>query len=398
MLATLGIIWREPNLRLAALLLIGIGAGFASIGPFQSLIAVEVLGISDGVYAAILALEALIAVTSSVYVGVLTDSRTDRRTMAVLAAVITLVSTTLMAIWPTSLTFFLAHALLYPLTASLFSQTFALTRLASEGLPPAERDAVLSSVRAFLAVPFIIVLPIWSAVFAAGAPLLVVYKVVLLVHVALILLIWRHWPSDRTAGWVTAKSSATLMQGLRELAAGPVLLRVAAVGAIISGQPIYMAVLGLTFEGMGGRPPAHTALFFGFVAGLEIPVMFWMGALLRLFRRRTLIAAGAMFYGLFLILLPVLLTSPLVWLLVIPAAVGGGIILSLPIAYMQDLLSDRPGAGGSLIAVQRVISQGIAAAVFAFGTAISGYGLVAALAGAGMIASVGLFLWLERDR
>ena len=76
---------------------------------------------------------------------------------------------------------------------------------------------------------------------------------------------------------------------------------------------------------------------------------------------------------------------------------GGGLLLSLPIAYMQDLLAARPGAGGSLMAVQRVISQGIAAMVFALGTTLGGYGFVAVLSGSGIILAVGFFLWLERE-
>jgi SET family sugar efflux transporter-like MFS transporter len=91
------------------------------------------------------------------------------------------------------------------------------------------------------------------------------------------------------------------------------------------------------------------------------------------------IFAGAALYGLHVALLPVMAGSPLVWLLVLPAAVGGAVTLTIPIAYLQDLLADRPGAGASLMAVQRLAGDVIAATCFALGTAFAGYGTVALL-------------------
>lgn len=397
MLRPLILIWRDPSLRLAAALLVVMGASVASIIPFQSIIAIEILGFSDAGYAVVLALDAVLGVAAAVYVGVLTDARSDRRTVSLIAACLGMVGTTLMWLSPSILTFFLTHALIYPLGGALFTQTFALIRLASEEMPQDDRDSVLSAVRAFLAVPFLAVLPVWSLVFQGETSLLVVYVAILALQVLTLALVAFGWPSDRTAGWATEKSDLSIRQGLAELARGPVVVRVFAMGAIISGLPIYMAVLGLAFESVPERSRSETAIFFALVAGLEVPVMLGMGALLARYRRRTLIAAGAVLYGLFLILLPVLLTSPLVWLLVLPAALGGGVILSLPLAYLQDLMAGRPGAGGSLLAVQRVISNGIAALVFAGGTLIGGYGLVAALSGVGMLLSVAFYLWLDRD-
>jgi predicted MFS family arabinose efflux permease len=113
--------------------------------------------------------------------------------------------------------------------------------------------------------------------------------------------------------------------------------------------------------------------------------------------RTLLILAGAALYAVHVALLPVLAGSALVWLLVLPAAVGGAITLTVPIAYLQDLLADRPGAGASLMALQRLAGEVIAALCFALGTALAGYGLVAAL---GVAVSVfgAAALWLADRR
>ena len=65
------------------------------------------------------------------------------------------------------------------------------------------------------------------------------------------------------------------------------------------------------------------------------------------------------------------------WLLVLPAAIGGAVTLTVPIAYLQDLLAERPGAGASLMAIKRLVGDVIAALCFALGTLVAGYTLVA---------------------
>jgi hypothetical protein len=109
-----------------------------------------------------------------------------------------------------------------------------------------------------------------------------------------------------------------------------------------------------------------------------------------------LIAGGAFLYALYLVLLPLLAASPLVWALPVLAGMGGAAILSLPIAYLQDQMADRPGTGSALMAVQKVTSDTLCAGVFAFGTVVSGLGAVAVLGA--LITTLGAALLLAADR
>ena len=70
----------------------------------------------------------------------------------------------------------------------------------------------------------------------------------------------------------------------------------------------------------------------------------------------------------YLALIPVLAPTPLIWLLPVLAGLGGAAILTLPIAYLQDLMTGRPGTGSSLMAVQKVTADTLCAATFALGT------------------------------
>ena len=99
--------------------------------------------------------------------------------------------------------------------------------------------------------------------------------------------------------------------------------------------------------------------------------------------------AGAtmlLLYAVHMVLLPMLIESPVMWLLTIPAAVGGAFTLTLPIGYLQDLLSGRPGTAAALMSLQWLAASILAASVFALGTAVSGYGLALWL---GALVSVG---------
>jgi hypothetical protein len=172
-------------------------------------------------------------------------------------------------------------------------------------------------------------------------------------------------------------------------------------GAVHSTSTIYIAVISLVMVADIGRSTVDVALYVGLVAGLEVPFMLLLPRLVpRLVpgvSRSTLILGGASLYAVHVALLPVLAGSPFVWLLVLPAAVGGAVTLTVPIAYLQDLLADRPGAGASLMAVKRLAGDVIAAFCFAVGTALAGYGLVTAIGVAVSLAGA-LALWLADRR
>ena len=118
--------------------------------------------------------------------------------------------------------------------------------------------------------------------------------------------------------------------------------------------------------------------------------MLLLPRLLGVFTRTQLITAGGILYACYLALMPALAATPLVWALPALAGLAGAATLTLPIAYLQDLMADRPGAGSSLMAVQKVAADTICAGVFATGAALGGHEAAAILgaliAGAGSVA------------
>ena len=95
--------------------------------------------------------------------------------------------------------------------------------------------------------------------------------------------------------------------------------------------------------------------------------------------------------------LPWLAPTPWLWALMLPAGAGGAVILTLPIAYLQDLMADRPGTGSSLMSLQFLIASALGALCFAVGTALSGYGLAALLGVAVSLGGAMTLVWADRQ-
>ena len=397
MIHALALILRHPTLRLIALTMTLIGAINASVFPYQSLIAIDRIGIAQSAYALVLLCASVLAVTSSVAAGIITDQRANRRTIAIVTAAMTVLGPLLMLVFPGRLSLVLCHGILIPLSASLYGQCFALARLVTLDRP-AERDAILSALRALLSLTFLVVLPVWSLAFAKGVDVMAIYGLALAAGLTLLALTALFWPRDGQTHWADPPSGLSLAQSLREIGETRVLSRIAFLGAITAAPALYMVLISLVFEHTPGRSTSDVALFVALVAGFEVPFMLVIPRLLRQFGRSTLIAAGGLIYATYLILMPGLAPYAVVWLLPVLAGLGGAAILTLPIAYFQDLMAGRPGAGSSLLALQKVTSDTLCAAAFASGTALSGYGLAALFGGIIAASGVGLLLVADRSR
>ena len=169
-------------------------------------------------------------------------------------------------------------------------------------------------------------------------------------------------------------------------------------GITLSGPALYMVLLSLVFAVTPGRSTGDVALFVGLVAGWEVPFMLALPLVTHRFRRTTLIAAGAALYATYLALMPILAPYAAVWVLPLLAGFAGGAILTLPVAYLQDLMSQRPGTGASLIALQKVTSDTTCAIIFATGTWAGGYAHAATLGAMVMLISVTTLLIVDHRK
>ena len=398
-MTTLALIWRDPLLRMLGALILFYGAFSATFTSYLSLLGITVFGLSDGGFAALMIVSLLLSVAAALAVGIVSDRQAARRPLALAAAGCMFLGMVLIWLVDTPAAFVVGHGLILPLSATLVGQIYAVLRLyAVSHLPAEQRDGIVSAVRALFAVPFAIVLPLWGLAFDAGLPLVRVYPVMVVLALILLWVVWRHWPTDAKAPWTEEKSTLSLRASLAEILASSIVWRILAMGAVHSGSVLMGVLLALVFDAASGRGPGDVGFFFGSFVFFEVIVMLGVGSMTHYLRRLHIICIGAAFYALFLGLLPVLAPYPTVWLLVLPAAIGGGMIYGLSISYLQDLLGNRAGAGSSLVALQRLISEGMGALIFAVGAALGGYGLAAFIGAAAIMGGVSALLILDRNQ
>ena len=387
----------DPALRAAGIVMTLQGAIVCSFGPYFSTLAVNTYGFGDRGFAVLLALSTLVSVAASVAAGIRADQTASRRQIALVAVASLGLGMALMTVAPGPWSFVLVAALLLPVGSITFGQVFALARLAATRHPPEDRDAIMAVIRALFAAPFVLVLPLWALVFAQGFAVTAIFPAGLLMSGGMLLAVLRLWPADGATAWEDRPSGLSFRAALAEMGQPRLAGRVVALGAVNAAATVYMALVSLVMVAEVGRGTPDVALYVGLVAGLEVPFMLLLPGLTRGISRTVLILAGAALYAVHVALLPVLAGHWTVWLLVLPAAIGGAVTLTVPIAYLQDLLADRPGTGASLMAEQRLAGDVIAAICFALGTALAGFGLVAAIAVAVSIFGA-LTLWAADRR
>jgi predicted MFS family arabinose efflux permease len=390
-------LWRDPAIRLVMLCLLLLGVLNSSIYPYQSLIGLKVAGLSEPAFAAMLVMASAVAVSASVLLGMVADGRAARRRIALGTAGIAMTGVVLMLTVQGPVAMVLAHGLLFPIASSMYGQFFALVRLARDEVGPA-REATLATIRSSMSLSFLAMLGIWTFAFGAGVGVMWVYASALVAALALVALIWRDWPRDGRTAWEDRPSGLNLREALAEIARRPILTRVLLLGAIASAGNLYMILVSLVFNATPGRGTADVALYVGLVAGWEVPCMLLLPRLALRYSRRTLLLAGTAFYVMHLALMPLLAATPWVWALTLLAGIGGTAIITLPIGYYQDLLPDRPGTAGAMLAVQKLVSDTFAATAFASGMALGGVEATA-LTGTtlALIGAAGLW-WADRRR
>ena len=389
-------LWHDRTLRLISVLALLFGVFAASFAPYVSLLGITIFGLSDPMFALQMTATLLVSVVTSVGIGILTDRHPLRRLFALIAMGASCAALLLVWLWGSTSAFLIAHTLIFPLGGTIFGQLFAVMRLYTTHLPADTRDALTATIRALFAVPFIVVLPLWGWAFDAGVPLVTLYPAVLVVMLVMSALIYFAWPADADAPWGEEKSTLTFMQSVQEVLASNIVWRLFWMGAIHAGSTLMGVLLALVFDAANGRGAGDVGLFFGSFVALEVAVMFAVSPLLRYVRRLHIIAIGAVFYAVFLGLLPVLAPYGAVWLLIVPAAVGGGLLYGLSITYLQDLLGARAGAGASLVTLQRLVSEGLAAVIFAIGTWLGGYHIVAFMGAVVIVLGAVSLLWIDR--
>jgi SET family sugar efflux transporter-like MFS transporter len=383
MVSSLALVARTPSLRAMTATLFLTGFTYAATLPYLSVVAVHELGMSNSMLSLALFLFALANLTAGVSMALISDIRRDYRRLQMIACSAGIVGYGVIFAFPSKLVFLLAGVTLVPLCNSSYALIFSAIRAQSNSLAPAEASNIGTSVRAIYSGSWVLIPGLVGLALAGSGSMLPAWGFAALSCVVSLAVTTIFMP--RGAIVSTAPAGPGFLGSLKDILEPQLLARVVAMAAVTGAQRLASVVGPLLLIGHAGGRPTDVGFIAGGVALLEIPFMLLWGGLLKRYTTIGVMAAGSAIFAAFLVAQGAASAPWQFYLLIIPQACGAAAIISMPMAYFQNMLSDRPGLGASLNQMTGFLAVGFSAATFALGAGLFGYG-GAAWMGAGLAA------------
>lgn len=391
-------ILREPRIRVPALTLVTLAFTYASTMPYQSIIGITELGLSDHTYSALIFASAVVNVATSLTLGIWSDKLGDRRPLVLALSVCGMIGFGMIYAFSNASVFMLGLLIFIPISNSTYSLLLASIRAATTKMDRGRAAAVTSTVRALFSGSWALAPGLIGLYLVSSPTMTPAYGIAALASLTCFCLYLFLARSESIQEASPDRQQIGFFSSLGRVFSPYVLVRIAIMSMIFGLQRLSSVTSPLVIINAAGGSVVDVGFTAGIVAFLEMPFMMMWGALQKRFRNIHLLAVGTLIYCLYLLLLSLVTAPWQIYALTVVNACGAAAILSVPITYLQDLIADRPGLGSSLISVNAFVSNGLAAAIFAIGTAFTSYSGTAVLgAGIGMVAIV-LLLIVESGR
>ena len=393
----LTILRRHRVVRASAAAIFLYGFAGAATSPYQSMIAIRELGMSDRAYAALALASSVANVLLAVAVGMISDRFQSYRRPLILVSGFGVIGYGLVWALPSVPVFALATLGPLALFHALNSMLFGNVRAHSARFDPEEARISNALMRIMISLSWV-VMPGAVGVALSGQPSMIAAYLIAATVACGILLTVTFWMEPDVTPTGASAAARPALQDLRLILAPGLLARVLGVALISQMLHINAAVLPLIVTGPANGRTEDVGLLVGLVAVLEVIFMvFWVHATRRLAMTHALLICA----GLYLLYLAGIALATAPWQVYLASCLAGFAaagMISLPISYLLDLIRDRPGLSASLIAVNMFAGGALGAGVFWLGTAISGYALAAVISGLGGTAGATLLVALERRR
>ncbi len=388
-------ILRDARIRVPTLTLIALAFTYASTMPYQSIIGINELGLSDRAYSGLIFLAAAVNVCTSLTLGIWSDKLSDRRPLVLALSVSGMLGFGLIYEFRTAAVFVFSMLVLIPISNSTYSILFASIRTTTNTMDRGQAASITSTVRALFSGSWALAPGLIGLYLIHSQSMMPAYGIAGLASlVCFCLYLFVAKPAPKREG--PPPVHIGFFSSLGRLLAPHVLARIGIIASLLGLQRVSSVVSPLIITHSAGGSVVDVGFMAGLVAFLEMPFMMMWGGLQRRFRSVHVLAFGAAIYCLYLVLLGFASAPWQIYALVPINACGAAAILSVPITYLQDLIADRPGLGSSLISVNTFIANGLSASIFAIGTSFTGYSGTAIFAAAIGLGSIGLLLFLER--
>ena len=355
----------DARIRSVAVALLLLGFTYASTFPYQSIIGINQLGLSEAQMGLLIFAVGLTGMIGNLLFGHFSDFASNRKTAILFTLGTGALGFGIFALFPSLTTFLICLLLVMPISGSTYSQLFAVVRTITAEHGPREAASINSAIRAFYALSWILVPGLVGFFIATRKNVSDSFAVAALAFALCLAFYATFGPS----GGRSEASGRGGLVGLREAFAlifeGRVFKRVMALSFIQGPHPLNAALLPLLITSLPHGSTADVGILAGVVAALEIPFMLLAAALNRQWHTWVLVAVGGLSHITYLLYLGTVSSVHALYVLAALNAVGASVLLTLHMSYVQELLPERPGLATSLLSIISLVSRGLAAVVFA---------------------------------
>lgn len=382
MLSALSYVARRPALRWTAVTIFFVGFTNAAILPYQALIGIRQLGLSEQAYGLLMFAAALFATLGQVVIGHLSDQAQSRKAAILASMAVGVLGFGLFWMMPSPAGLVLCLLLVAPVAGATHAQLVASVRAEAMAEVPGLMAAVNTLIRSVYAASWILAPGLVGAFIAYSGRASDAFGLAALAFLTCLALYGFFGPKLGRGLAVSSGRLAGLLLAFRLVLSGRVLRPMLALALIGVGHHLSNVMLPLLVTGRLGGTETQVGVLAGLKAGLEIPFMLLGAAFVSRWPVVYLIALGGVLHIVYLVGLTQAGAMPQVYGLAVLSAAGDAVLLALHIGYLQDLLPDRPGLGTALFSVQGLMMKGIAAGI------VAGTGLLFGPTGALVLAAV----------
>jgi len=417
--AWLTILRRHRVVRASAAAIFLYGFAGAATSPYQAVVAIRELGISDRAYATIALVAAIANVVLSIGIGMLSDRFQSYRRPLIVVSAFGVLGYGVIWAFPSPLTFALAMIGPLALFHATNSMLFGNVRAQTERFDPEEAAIVNVLMRMMISLSWVLVPGVVALMLAGRHSMIPAWAIAALVAGVCLacIVFWLepdHRPmqeavaeggtgtarvapsSGRTDRPAQVRLNGSVLRNIGTILHLGIIARIAGVALITQVLHVNNAVLPLILTGQAQGTAEDIGFTVGMVAALEVVFMILWVRLARSMHLTTALLITSVVYLGYLVAISVAQRPEHVYLASIAAGFAAAGIISLPISYLLDLIKDRPGLSASLIAVNAFLGGALGAGIFALGTALGGYPAAALMSGGAAVIGAVLLVALER--
>lgn len=376
----------RPRLPVTALLgtnMFFSGVIYAATLPYASLMGVDTLGMSPGLFASVMSVGAVLGTFVSLGLGYLSDKLPDRRLLVLLTALAGIIGHGMIYAWPTQLSFILAMAVIMPLGGACYGQCFAYVRVYYVRHMPARADFMVTSLRTVFTLAWIVIPPLAGWIAAKFS----IFNVFLMssLSFAVVAAIFALLISDKGTAVqmpppVRAEGASLLSTFALPLGTLAGLL---ALIVMTAAMRILTFTVPLLIVGDLGGTVTDVGFYAGITAAVEAPCMLLLAYLTTKWTKETILAAAGIVMAVFNGVASILTSMTAFYWLLLLNGLGTAALMSVNIPYVQDAIKGRVGLSTSLMDVVAIAANLLGATAFGLLTTGGNYRF-ALMVGAGV--------------